>query len=502
MSEMAAMFYKIKGQKYVPPFLFFCLAFAVRTIFALCFADIPGSGDAAGKLHAAYCMGTIAPGQVRNLWWILVFPSVDWLPLYYWINSIVSFTFKGNYIALQLTPAVFGSLNVALVYWAVKRLFGRFQIVSALTICFLPCAVWLSAMTMTEVYYLTFAIPAVVFAISYRSSGGKTNYVLLVLSVVAASLIRYEGWLLLCGISVSLVLYAKGTKNKIIAAISCIPLFAGCFLIFFQQYMEGNELLYGVTQSDRDVAAFKIAGEVSTLNNAHEFLYGTIPLAILGFLYAWVRFRKLETSTQQYLIICSVPFMGLLAKFFTGTLLVEDRYVFIHSVFLMPLGFMLIADAVKRFSVNAIAPAFYFLPLLIAVILFPYGSKLTGEGLKQPTWFNAAVQQLRTVHSGIIFLDKMPDQAEYSLVVKAQLPGSKYSVLKCPEVVILNEIKSSKVVMDILIRNSDCASKIYYLSTTQTTSSFADSVTNLCDSLGYYSKEPLTTPGLHVFLKN
>ncbi len=502
MSEMAVIFYKMKGQKYVLPFLLFCLALVVRTVFALCFADIPGSGDAAGKLHAAYCLGTIAPGQVRNLWWTLVFPSVDWLPLYYWINSIISFIFKGNYIALQLTPVVFGSLNVVLVYWAVKRLFGKFQIVSALTICFLPCAVWLSATTMTEVYYLAFAIPAIVFAISYGHRGGKTNYVLLVISAVAASLIRYEGWLLLCGISLALVLYGKGTKNKITAAISCIPLFAGCFLIFFQQYMEGNELLYGVTQSDRDVSAFKAASEISTFNNVYEFLYGTIPFAILGWLYAWVRFRKIETSTQQYLIICSVPFMGLLVKFFTGTLLVEDRYVFIHSVFLMPLGFMFIADALKRFSVHTIASAFYFLPLLIAVILFPYRSKLTGEGLKQPTWFNAAVQQLRTVDNGIIFLDRMPDQAEYSLVVKAQLPGSKYSVLKCPEVVILNEIKSSRVVMDILIRNSDCASKIYYLSTTQTTSPFANSVTNLCDSLGYYSKEPLTTPGLHVFLKN
>lgn len=223
-------------------FLIFLAAFAVRLWFAETLPLMVDEGDAMSRMEMAIDWHH----NTQNLPGGLI-----WLPLHFVLLALPSFcgfqAIKGG-MAVTL---LFGLATFPVLYLLIRKQFdSRVALLSCLILAFNPFHIKFSVLTMTEVPFLFFSLSAFFLTYRYSDTGGWGNLASAAFCLNAASLIRFEGWILSALLPLVL-LY----NNKKIVPFLLFGVLNSAAIIWYMcySYLHTGHLIHGLTMSDTEV---------------------------------------------------------------------------------------------------------------------------------------------------------------------------------------------------------------------------------------------------------
>jgi len=173
------------------PLLLFLLALGVRLVVLLATFDVPGDGPT--RAIAAFEWAR-APS----------FPLAGgWPPGFLFLSGSFEALVGEPLLSARILNLVLGSLTVPLLYLLVRRLYDTTAaLASGAVLCFVPLHVGLSASSLTEASFLFELIAGTLLLVGPRPGAERDRFApwrvaLGVLSLVLASMTRYEAWPLL-----------------------------------------------------------------------------------------------------------------------------------------------------------------------------------------------------------------------------------------------------------------------------------------------------------------
>ena len=312
------------------------ISFLIRLIYLLCF-DNYFYGDATARLFLSWDW-SLNP---------VVFPNPDWLPLhFYLLGSIIKIT-GDILIAPRILGLVLGSLSVIPFYLISKKLFNPLiAFATALIFCFHGTHILLSIITLSSVPFLFFTLWGLYFLLRYLEKPNFIAVVSLALCLGAAALLRFEGWMLICFLSIAVVKNLKQWKLSLVYlfVVSLAPLW-----VMYMTYLEVGNPLRGLIYSDQEVMAYlNIVGTKAVQDIFHTsiaFAPGTWLIGIAGMVFCFT-----QKKNRGYVLLLGAISIIVYNKLLNQSLLPEFRYFITLSVLMLPLFTFGLFQLLERFS--------------------------------------------------------------------------------------------------------------------------------------------------------
>lgn len=315
-----------------------------------------------------------------------VFSALDWLadphyithgywgPLHQYLTAFAVWIYPDQVVAPKLLNILLASLSVFPLYGFTKNVFGSRTgaIYASLVFVFSPIIMHTSFQALSDVSYAFFILSSMYFLSQGLKENGNLMYAILAgVAITLAAATRYESWVIIAAFTLVGLLHKQWKFPAV---------FCGVAVLFPVSWMIGNHLEYGdflYSNTLNTVGNIEKQGVNDNVDAVlrirrlvflpYSFMVNVSPivavLILLGLVSAAI--RKSLTKTQ---FIWLVPFLILasvfLYKTYTGTLMMQHRFVITWILLLLP--FLALV-----FNSNAYPKLKHALLLLAIVSLIP-----------------------------------------------------------------------------------------------------------------------------------
>ena len=319
------------------------MAFAVRLLWFFSTDNI-GYGDAAARLNITQ-MWLYSYWQLPQVDYMKILnPSLDWLPLHFYLMGSVSYIFHDMVYAPRLFTLLISTLSLIPLYKLCLLKYNQTTaLIATAILAFYGMHICLSGLILSESFYIFFLLCCYYFIERYRSEDDDRKWITWIgLSLFACCLLRYEGWVF-APLVIVILPFIKKTKPSNFLILLAIPTVAVSFVMICE-VMQGQHPLRGILYSDFEVRlSNQFNGATQYVNLLPSFLplYGIAVTVIFAY--------TLKQKKRDELLVLSLyllPILPFLIKLFNGTLTAQARYLVIYMV---P-GIVLIAHFIYRIS--------------------------------------------------------------------------------------------------------------------------------------------------------
>lgn len=387
-------------------FFFFLLALAIRIVWILN-TDCALEGDSNARLSGAYLWANLFTQLPRILYLSILNPSVDWLPLHYYLNGLL-LKITGNVTtAPRLLTAIFGAATILPLYKICLLKFNKQTATIATTIfTFYGAHILLSTQVMSEVYYLFFILYSLFFFESYLQTQQNKFLLLLSISLLCCTLLRYEGWLY-CLLLLSLLILSKKWVWRQLLFFTLLTI-SGMVFVMTLEFLQGYPPLYGVSHSDIQVAQALDRYGRSLFFQFHNLRYSFIPLYFIAYGYfVWSRENKNKSNLLYNWLPYILPLVPFLIKLCQFSITSQHRYLLLYMVPAIPFVAYFISEIFERFKIFS----FYrivTLGLFIVAANYSIANRLvySNDLFNYPKGFLSSAAFAKTnIDKGVFFLD-------------------------------------------------------------------------------------------------
>lgn len=315
-----------------------------------------------------------------------VFSALDWLadphyishgywgPLHQYLTAFALWIYPDQVVAPKLLNILLASVSVFPLYGFTKNVFGSRTGASyaSLVFVFSPIIMHTSFQALSDVSYAFFILSSMYFLSQGLKENGKMVYAILAgVAITLAAATRYESWVIIAAFTLVGLLHKQWKFTAV---------FWGIAVLFPVSWMIGNHLEYGdflYSNTLNTVGNIEKQGVNDNVDAVlrirrfvflpYSFLVNVSPVAAVLIFIGLVTsaFRKSFSKSQ---LIWLLPFLILasvfLYKTYTGTLMMQHRFVITWVVLLLP--FLALA-----FNSSAFSKLKHALLLLAIVSLIP-----------------------------------------------------------------------------------------------------------------------------------
>jgi hypothetical protein len=378
------------------------LAFAVRLVWLLS-TDNAGYGDAAARLNITQ-MWLYSYWQVPRVDYLKILnPSVDWLPLHFYLMGLVSYVCHDLVYAPRIFTMLISVLSLLPLYRLCLLKYNRTTaLIATVILAFYGMHICLSGLILSESFYLFFILWCYYFIERYRTEDNDSKWLVLIgLCLFSCCLLRYEGWVF-APLVILIVPFLKKMRFKDFLILVSIPSIAVCFVMICE-VMQGEHPLRGILYSDFEV---RQSNHFLGAPDFENYLPSYLPLYAIAVIMILVEtFKTKKRSELLVIALYLLPIFPFLIKFFNGTLTAQARYLVIYMV---P-GIVLIAHFIylvsQRFKLrNVSLVLFMVVYVLISNISFARQVRDKNITLKYAPGF---------MHSAAYFRDSITQARAY-----------------------------------------------------------------------------------------
>jgi hypothetical protein len=340
------------------------LSAAVRIFFLLKFDGMPG--DAAGHVERALRI-LENPSLLRN--W-----EGNCSTLYkYGIASFLWF-WRDPILAPRVFTVLFGIFLVVPYYGTLKILFDRtIAFFATLTLVFYPLHVIQSSVTTSDAVYYFFLFSAIYYLFSYKIVQKRLSvFLLFVLSLNVASLLRFECWAFIPVFFMLLWPKGKGTAFLFLALSLVFP----CALLALNRIVQ-QDFFYSFNAASRTARAMIAMGrfiydprwwswlDALWRNSGPSVVIG----GLSGIVLAFVMRQKRQLS-----IFFLVLWLSLTINTLSARMIVTARYGIILGLFLIPYAWFFVD---RLLALLRLRKTIFFMIILLSIVTldFAQGSR-------------------------------------------------------------------------------------------------------------------------------
>jgi hypothetical protein len=392
---------------------------AIGVLLRVCLVFVVDStiiGDGSIRLGFSYLLAKCYWPDNNTLWSIN--PSVDWLPLHFYINAAFM-SVGAKVIHLRLLHAIIG-ISCAAILYQISRQLGSREAAMGATVAYLfyPASMLICTQTMSEPLFLFTVLLSLYYFQLFSLNRVYSHLILSAVGLSLGALLRYEGWALLPVFPILYLLFVRSYKLKEIAAL-LIP-FLVPLLIAIVLVAQGFHPLRGLNYSDFEVARdFANSSRPKIDLFIDAYIEGWIPFSLLSLiiLIAIQWGNKKVKVFVCFLVLFIAPFIY---KNFTLTIWPQSRYLtYYMTLFLIPLSLVLWKGVNKVFGRNPLS----FLTYLSCLVVISASGAWAGS-MSLPTaprGFFESIAFAKTLNKGQYVIGQQPRSLEYLWLVKVDL---------------------------------------------------------------------------------
>jgi hypothetical protein len=321
------------------------LAFSIRLAWFY-MTDNTGCGDAAARLN-------ITQIWLYSHWYVpridyleILNPSLDWLPLHFYLIGALCYIFHDLIYAPRLFTLFISVISLIPLYRICLIRYGQTAayIGAAILACY-GMHIFLSSLILSESFYIYFLLWSYYFIERYKiNQDDRKNILLLAASLFCCCLLRYEAWFF-APLVILTIPFIKKIRLKNFLILLLLPAIAVCFVMTCE-YLQGQHPLRGILYSDfevRQTSLYTGGFDYATL------LQSYLPCYILASIFFLIRYiRYGDKSNGLILALYLLPVSPFIYKLLNGTLTPQARYLVIY----MAPGIVLIAGFIYQVSVK------------------------------------------------------------------------------------------------------------------------------------------------------
>lgn len=313
------------------------LAAAGLRVWLLFTTDNSESADAACRYLLAQMW---ADFYVPSSDWRAIFnPTPLWLPLHFWLSGVIHLVTESQTV-LRAAHVLAGLLGAMYLFRSARLIAGNTAVPHIATIGYLlyPAAIASSLQVLSEPWYIMFLLMAIYHFLKEGERGGSASLWWRVGAVIAASLLRYEGWGLPLVFLILSVIRDLGLTRAQVAA--SVVSFAGAAAVTMENWSAGRFPVWGMWMNQQMVDYNYTLVSLDLGLFMEEYRASWVPLAFLAAVAVPLIHHGNERLRYYALVIVAVliPFAyGTLV----GTVYPESRYLTQYSVlFMLPLAYL------------------------------------------------------------------------------------------------------------------------------------------------------------------
>ena len=259
-----------------------------------------------------------------------IFPGNLWLPLHYYLIALSIIISKTIPLGPRLLHLIFGILTIFPFYKLVRLVFNnRVALISTLIFIFYPIHILCSIVTLSEGPFLFFLITSIYYFFRYRQRKDFQSLSLSCISLILASMIRYEAWLFIIIIPLLLFMDRRFKEGFIFLYVASI------FPFLWLMPRPITYMMYAISPSANGLS-YQYGSLFHWLNLTIE--YFSLPLVIfliLGF------FRSIRDRDKLRLLIMPLALLlfftyGVTRGVLTYTVLKNIEFSLSFSILFIP----------------------------------------------------------------------------------------------------------------------------------------------------------------------
>lgn len=306
----------------------FAIAIVVRVVWLL-LTDNACYGDAAARLNIAnswlnssWKVPTLSYKEILN-------PSLDWLPLHFYITGAVGFFTKDMVYAPRIFTAIVSIATIIPLYKVTQLKFGRSTaLIAALILTFYGIHIVVSSITLSGPYYFFFLIWAYYFIEKYLQSNQEQKLWVLGLMLASCCLLRYEAWFFVPLVIITLPFLKKMNLSSFFSLL-LFPFIAISF-VMIMEVMQGQHPLRGILYSDFEVTIRNLLYKNRYYAN---LLAGYLPFYFLSAtIVVFQSIQKKQYKLTLLHLLYFLPVLPFVFKILNGTVTSQARYVAIYMI--------------------------------------------------------------------------------------------------------------------------------------------------------------------------
>lgn len=444
-------------------FTFIMVAFIIRLIWIF-YTDNSWNGDAPARLYIADTWVQLIRkiGFNSRLFNVSFFiPSIDWLPLHFYLAGIVTGLFNEWEYTPRVLTAVFATLSLIPLYKLCLLKFNRITGIFAIIILtFYGYHILLSSLVLSEVFYIFFVLYAYYFIEKWSVTNNNKILFRLAFTLICLCLLRFEGWFF-TGVIIVLLPFVKKIEDKMsyfnFVVLALFPI----MLIMYGEILHGEHPLRGIFYSDFEVKVKLLNNPLTLKNILFQYAESYIPLVFTSLLLVIFSFFRNKNRREILLFILYVlPLLPFLYKTFNGTLTAQSRYMTLYMVPLIP--FLAFLFYKLWCSVQKWKFIFLFgLYLLILNFSMCLGLKYSPNSLRYNSGFRESVEYVKNMNTGYFYVDNEINYGSGNWIVLSRINNHQLNRAKIGKLGLNTEIVSEfKVYKKSAISNVDFDSDI------------------------------------------
>lgn len=411
-------------------FTFIILAFIIRLILIF-YTDNSWNGDAPARLYISDTWAHLIReiGFNDKLFNVSFFiPSIDWLPLHFYLVGIISCLFnEWEYIPRVLT-AVFATLSLIPLYKLCLLKFNRITGIFAIIILtFYGYHVLLSSLVLSEVFYIFFALYAYYFIEKWAIENNNKILFQLGFTLICLCLLRFEGWFF-TGVIIVLLPFVKKIKDKVnylnFSILAIIPI----ILIMYGEIIHGVHPLRGILYSDFEVNIFFSKNPITLKSILSEYKNSLIPMTFISLIIIYsIYYKERNRKKIMLLILYILPLIPFIYKMLNGTLTAQARYMTLYMVPLIPYTafiFYKLWILIKKWQFILLF-TFYFLYFNMPVIGI---LKYSESPLRYEDGFHESVEYVKKINSGYFYVDNEINYGSGNWIVLSRINNHSFNL--------------------------------------------------------------------------
>lgn len=384
--------------------LLFTFGLAIRIIWILNM-NCAFEGDSNARLRGVYEWCELHTQIPRLFFLSILYPSVDWLPLHYYLNGLVIKLTGDTIYAPRLLAALFGSATVIPLYkLCLQKFTEKTGIIAIFLFTFYGAYTLISTQIMSEPFYLFFLLYSLYFFEKYLQLHQGKYLFLLGLSLVCCSLLRYEGWIFCLLITALITISHKWKWQHLLGFITVA--ISGIVYVMVLEHLRGMPPLYGILHSDAEVKELFDSQGRNLWTQFYLLRYSFIPFYFLAAGYfLWSKRGEPKPNLLYSFAPYFLPLLALIAKLCQFTITPQYRYLMLYMLPALPFIANLICLGFEYYKFS-LAPKILSIGIIMVVMNYSLVHHYWHNELNYPKGFlESAAFAKSKINEGAFYLD-------------------------------------------------------------------------------------------------
>lgn len=396
------------------------IAFMIRFI-CIIYTDNSGNGDAGMRLFGAHqwIERILLNNDLGSVYYLM--PSIDWLPLHYYLTGFVGWVTSDWTYSPRVLSAVFGSLTLIPLFKLGLFKFNKTTAyISVVILVFYGYHIFLSSLTLSEVFYIFFTLYAYYFIEKWRTEETDKMLYRVAFAIACLCLLRYEGWFF-AACCIFIIPFMKMIKDwKKYFAFVFIVLVPIIFIMICETLL-GEHPLRGILYSDVEVKLALTQSPLTIYDMVKEYSNSWIPLSLISTLSLGIVYFKEKDREKTILhFFYLLPLAPFIFKLLDGTLTAQARYMTLYMVPLIPFVAYLFFQIWSVFTKQQFVLLLCFYLIILNMPFF----KQLGNGfplLNYNEGFHQSAKFVQNMDECRFYLDTEEQWGEFNWFVESKL---------------------------------------------------------------------------------